>query len=88
MSDFRDIVELIHSTQDKALLEDFLLGITTPKEREELIMRVQIVDMLLDGAPQRAVSEKLGVGIATVTRASKELSQDRFKVLRLKHEKR
>lgn len=87
MSDFSEIVDLIHSTKDKPLLEDLLLGITTPREREELVMRVAIVRMLLDGESQRTVSEKLGVGIATVTRASKELAQDRFKVLRIKNGK-
>ena len=87
MSDFRDFVALIHATRDKELLEDLLVGITTPKEREEFVTRIEIVRLLLQGVPQRTVAEKLGVGIATVTRASKELAQDRFKVLRIENEK-
>jgi Trp operon repressor len=87
MSEFNEFVELIDSIRDKALLEDFLLGITSPKERAELVQRVEIVKLLLAGEPQHDIAHELGVGVATVTRASKELSQGRFKVLRTKNEK-
>lgn len=85
MSDFKDFVALVHGTTDKVLLEDLLVGITTPKEREEFARRIEIVSLLLQGVSQRQISERLGVGIATVTRASKELAQGRFKVLRAKY---
>lgn len=81
MSTFADLTNLIHDTRDKALLEDLLYGITTSKEREELSQRLQIVKRLLDGEPQHKIAADLGVGIATVTRGSKELTQGRFKVL-------
>lgn len=84
MSDFKDFSELIYSIRDKKLLEDFLIGVTTMKEREELTGRVEIVKRLLDGEPQQKIANDLGVGIATVTRGSKELAQGRFKVLRKK----
>lgn len=64
------------------MLEDFLLGVTTHKERDELTQRVEIVKRLIAGEPQHKIASDLGVGIATVTRGSKELSQGRFKVLR------
>jgi TrpR family trp operon transcriptional repressor len=86
MSDFKDFVELVASIRDKALLEDFLLGITSPKERAELVQRIEIVKLLLAGKPQHDIARELGVGVATVTRASKELSQGRFKVLRTSNE--
>lgn len=82
MADFTDVIDLIYATRDRELFEDLLLGLTTPKEREELAKRVEIVKLLLEGELQHDVARRLGVGIATVTRASKELSQGRFKVLR------
>lgn len=82
MSDFTDVTNLIYSIRDKAMLDDFLMGITTPKERLEISQRLKIVNELIEGRPQHAIADELGVGIATVTRGSKELSLGRFKVLR------
>jgi TrpR family trp operon transcriptional repressor len=82
MTSFNDFIELIHSTKDRALLEDFLFGITTPAERETLMQRVEIVKKLIENEPQHKIAQDLGVGIATVTRGSKELANGRFKVLR------
>lgn len=82
MTNFTTFTALIHSIQDKDLLEDFLVGITTDKERGELLQRVEIIKRLLAGQPQKQIAAELGVGIATVTRGSKELSQGRFKALK------
>jgi len=82
MSNFSDVIDIICSTQDKELLEDFLIGVTTEKERSELAQRVEIIKQLIAGEPQAKIATDLGVGIATVTRGSKELSQGRFKILR------
>ena len=82
MSDFNDFIALTYSTRDKQLLADFLVGITTDKERRELAQRLEIIKRLLAGEAQAKIASDLGVGIATVTRGSKELSQGRFKVLR------
>ena len=87
MSDFNDLVEFIYSIKDKELFEDFLFALTTPTERTELVQRVEIVKKLVAGETQHETARVLGVGIATVTRASKELSAGRFKVLRDNHEK-
>lgn len=81
MTDFKDVIELIYQTQDKAELEDLLIGMTTEKERQELPQRVEIVKRLLAGEPQHKIAADLGVGVATVTRGSKELSQGRFRAL-------
>lgn len=62
------------AARDEQLLEDFLVDITTPGEREALWGRLQIIKKLHKGEPQRQIAEDLGVGIATVTRGSRELS--------------
>ena len=81
MSDFKTFTSIVHEIRDKELLEDFLLAVTTPKERAELGMRVEIIARLLDGEPQAKIAADLGVGVATVTRGSKELKAGRFKAL-------
>jgi TrpR family trp operon transcriptional repressor len=82
MSDFSEFVELISSIQDTELLEDFLVAVTTPAERKALLQRVEIVKKLVSGIPQLQIANELGVGVATVTRGSKELAEGRFKALR------
>lgn len=79
---FNDLVELIYAADSKAILKDLLVGITTPAEREALTNRIEIVRRLLKGDPQADIAADLGVGIATVTRGSRELADGRFKILR------
>ncbi|HSD56337.1 MAG TPA: Trp family transcriptional regulator [Candidatus Saccharimonadales bacterium] len=80
MSDFqKDFVDLVFSFKDRALLEDFLMGVTTPKERQTLAQRVEIIKRINMGEPHHKIAGDLHVGVATVTRGSKELSQGRFK---------
>ena len=59
-------------------MEDFLRGILTDAELSEISKRLQIVKLLKSGVPQKEIAERLGVGIATVTRGSKELQKGRF----------
>lgn len=82
MSDFNDFIDLIYSVRDKQILADLLIAVTTDKERQELVRRIEITKQLLQGEPQQKIASNLGVGVATVTRGSKELSQGRFKALR------
>lgn len=79
MASFDIFVDIIHSLQDKAELEDFLMGITTQTERDAFVQRVEIVKALIVGEPQHKIAERLGVGVATVTRGSKELANGRFR---------
>lgn len=81
MADFQEFINIVAAIEDAEMLEDFLVGITTEKERSELAQRVEIVKQLLGGIPQQQIAKNLGVGVATVTRGSKELSQGRFKYL-------
>jgi TrpR family trp operon transcriptional repressor len=64
------------------LLENFLIGVTTEKERSELAQRIEIIKRLIAGEPQAKIAKDIGVGVATVTRGSRELKQGRFKVIR------
>ena len=79
MATFKEFIEIVSSIDDEAILEDLLVGITTDKERTELTQRIEIIRQLVKGVPQQQIAKNLGVGVATVTRGSKELSQGRFK---------
>lgn len=74
----RDLVKILLKIKTEKEMEDFLKGILTPKELLEFPNRLRIVKMLKKGVPQAEIAEKLGVGIATVTRGSKELQKGRF----------
>lgn len=72
-------ISILHSYETEKELMSFIQAILTPKELEEIPKRLQIVKMLKKGIPQREISKKLGVGIATVTRGSRELAKGSFK---------
>ena len=57
-------------------MRQFLSDLFTPGEIEEFARRWQIVKMLHAGIPQREIAEKLGVGIATITRGARALADD------------
>lgn len=58
---------------------EFLKGILTPKELEEISTRLQIVKLIKKGLPHQEIARRLEVGVATVTRGSRELRKGRFK---------
>lgn len=76
-----ELIDLLLSIKDKEKMEDFLLGILTLKELQEIPTRLSIVKMLKKGFSQHKIAEELKVGIATITRGSKELQLGRFKVV-------
>ena len=81
MSEFNKFVQIIETARDQSVLEDFLFGVTTPSERKKIAQRIEIIERLLKGEHQHEIAGELGVGVATVTRGSRELLQGRFKIL-------
>jgi len=66
------------SLKTKQEVKTFLQGILTPQEFEEIATRLQIVKKLKAGISQHKIAQELGVGVATVTRGSKEIQKGRF----------
>lgn len=62
-------------------LDAFLAGILTPSELSQLAVRLEIVKRLKRGQTQREIADDLKVGIATVTRGSRELGKGRFNTI-------
>ncbi len=75
---YNDLCEEFLRIKGQKELENFLSGLFTPQELAEIPVRLQIVKMLKGGFPQHKIAEKLGVGIATVTRGSKEIQLGHF----------
>lgn len=73
------LVDTLLKVRTKKEMLEFLEGILTPKELIELPTRLEIVKQLKSGVSQHKIAETLGVGIATVTRGSKELQKGKFK---------
>jgi TrpR family trp operon transcriptional repressor len=64
------LVNHLLAQETAAQMEEALQGLLTSSELLDVANRLQIFEMLEQGLPQRQISEKLGVGIATVTRGS------------------
>ncbi len=77
--DLDSLIKVLLKTKDKEAMLNFLEGILTPKELLEIPTRLKIVKMLKKGIPQHRIAEMLGIGIATVTRGSKEIKKGNFK---------
>jgi len=73
-----DLISVLVQIESREAMLDFLKGILTPQEMEEIPTRLKIVKMLKQGVSQHEIAKKLGVGIATVTRGSKEIQKGRF----------
>lgn len=58
-------------------MEAALRRLLTASELLDVANRLQILEMLEQGVPQRQIAEKLGVGIATVTRGSNTMKTSR-----------
>ena len=80
------LIDTLISIKDKELLKDFLKGILTIKELEEIPLRLEIITRLLNGEAQHKIAKELKIGVATVTRGSKELKLGRFKALTSQNE--
>lgn len=73
-----ELIEALLKMDDKDKMKEFLGGILTPKELLELPHRLAIVKMLKRGISQHDIAGKLGVGVATVGRGSRELQKGKF----------
>lgn len=64
-------------SKNKELLNAFLIDLLTPGEYRELGARWQIIQQLDKGVPQRQIAKNLNVSIATITRGSRELIDEK-----------
>ena len=70
----KELIEVLNKiSKDKQLLADFVHDILTPKEFENIAVRWEIVKRLAKGEKHQNIAETLHLGVATVTRGSREM---------------
>jgi TrpR family trp operon transcriptional repressor len=79
MNQVGELVTAFTKNKSASQMLDFLKGLLTPKEFDEVVTRLQIVKLLKKGLPHQEIARQLKVGVATVTRGSRELRMGRFK---------
>lgn len=79
---FNELMDAILRMKNKKELENFLLGILTPKEIIEIPNRLEIVKLIKKGITHQDIANKLHVGVATVTRGSAEIKKGRFQYVK------
>lgn len=75
----KQLAKVIAKLDNEEKVINFLQAILTPSELEDIVNRLRIVKKLKNGHAQRQIADDLGVGIATVTRGSKELQKGNFR---------
>ncbi|MBT3864682.1 transcriptional regulator [Candidatus Peregrinibacteria bacterium] len=73
----KNLLNRLTEINDPQDMHVFLKMVLTPKELEEIPKRIEIFDQLRKGTPQRKIAKELNVGIATVTRGSRELQKNK-----------
>ncbi len=71
----RHLVNHLLAQDSPEALEKALSDLLTASELDDVARRLQIIEMLAEGVPQRQIADHLGVGIATVSRGSNVLKQ-------------
>jgi len=70
----KELVDIVYKiAKDKDLLRDFIKDILTPREFDNISVRWQIVKRLGKGEHHQGIAEDLHLGVATVTRGSREM---------------
>lgn len=75
----KNLSKYLLSIQTEKEMQSFLQAILTPAEQEHIPKRLELIRMLKKGVPQHDVARKLAMGVATVTRGSRELKNNNFK---------
>lgn len=73
-----ELITTLLEIKSQEEMRNFLEGIFTPKELIEIPTRLQIIKKLKKGVSQHQIARDLEVGVATVTRGSKELKNGKF----------
>ena len=71
-----DICSVLCDIGDADRMRRFLEEILTPAEQKDLFLRWKLMQMLIDGVPQRQIAEELGVSLCKITRGAKILKQN------------
>jgi TrpR family trp operon transcriptional repressor len=73
MSSVKQLAEVFCRIDEPKVMKKFFSEIFTPAEIDDFVLRWRLMQMLLDGVPQRKIASKLGISTCKITRGSKVL---------------
>lgn len=68
---YKSLISHLSELSDYSQIEAVLAAVLSDKEVQDIDNRIRIFDLLHQGTTQRAISQQLGVGIATVSRGAR-----------------
>lgn len=83
----KSLIEVLWKIKTKRNLKDFVEGILTAEELDQIDQRIKIIKMLKQYKPHHTIARALHVGVATVTRGSKMLKTGHFRYIKNKPQK-
>jgi TrpR family trp operon transcriptional repressor len=69
----RDLARILAGPRREECVYEVLFALLTPREREEIALRWELVGLLALGLPQRAIAARLGVSLCKITRGAREM---------------
>ena len=78
-----DLVEVLTKIDDKKIMKNFLIDITTPSELATLQERLNVAMLLEEGFSYKEISKKTGSSTTTITRVARFLKDEKFGGYRL-----
>ena len=72
-----DLVEVLTKIDDKKVMKNFLIDITTPSELATLQERLNVA-MLMEGHSYKEISQKTGSSTTTITRVARFLKDEKY----------
>ena len=73
-----DLVDVLTKIDDKKVMKNFLIDITTPAELNTLQERLNVTMLLEDGLSYKDISVKTGSSTTTITRVARFLKNEKF----------
>ena len=73
-----DLVEVLTKIDDKKVMKNFLIDITTPSELATLQERLNVAMLLEEGNSYKEISQKTGSSTTTITRVARFLKDEKF----------
>lgn len=73
MSSSKELAEAFCRIKKSSEMRKFFSEIFTPAEIDDFVLRWRLMNMLLDGTPQRKIATDLGISLCKITRGSKVL---------------
>ncbi len=73
-----NLVDVLTKIDDKKVMKNFLIDITTPSELATLQERLNVAMLLEDGNSYKEISQKTGSSTTTITRVARFLKNEKF----------